>query len=76
MAPAVQPGIVHTLALGSLMRRDHRFASLGVQVGDEVCPGIAAIRDDAREREAIEERVRLGAVMALSGGQACPQGIA
>ena len=51
------------------MRWDHRFAALVVHVGDKLCSGVAAIRDDPLECEPVEEYLRLRAVMALSCGQ-------
>ncbi len=76
MSFAVHPGVVLPLELGRLMRWDHRFAALRVQVGDEVRPSIAAIRQHLREGQSLQERLRLGAVMALPGGQNRPQRIA
>ena len=54
MPLAVEPGIVHPLDLGRLMRRDDRFTALGFDVGDEGRAGIAAIRQDFREGQPIE----------------------
>lgn len=69
VALAVQPRIVCALDLGRLMRWNHGFAALGLHRRDQIRSGIAAIRDHAQEGEAVEQRMRLGAVMALSGGQ-------
>lgn len=72
MTLAVEPGIIVALELGRLMRRDHRFTALRVQVGDVVRPRIAAICQHLLEGQPVQERMRLSAVMALSSGQERP----
>jgi len=76
MAFAVEPGIVHPLGLGGLMRRNDRFAALIMHVGDKGSSGIAPIRDDLLEGEPFQQRRGLGAVMALPSRQARAQRIA
>ena len=73
---AVEPGIVGTLHLGGLMRRDDRFSAQRLDVGDERRTGIPAISDHALEREAIQQGDCLGTVMALSRRQQHPQRVA
>jgi hypothetical protein len=53
MPLAVQPRIVLALALSSLMGRDHRLATALLQIGDELCSGIAAIRDHFLEDQSV-----------------------
>jgi hypothetical protein len=58
------------------MRRDDRFAALGLNVGNKGRARIAAIRDHPLEGDPGEQRFRLRAVVALPGGHACAPGIA
>jgi len=76
VALAVEPGVIRALHLGGLMRRDDRFAALGLNVGNEGRARIAAIRDHPLEGEPGEQCFRLRAVVALPSGQAGAQGIA
>jgi hypothetical protein len=76
MALAIEPGIVRALHLGRLMRRDDGLSTLGLDVGDEGRARIATIRDHPLEREAVEQRFGLGAVVALSRRQQRPPRVA
>ena len=69
---AVEPGIVRALEPGRLMRRDDRLSAQGLDVGDERRACIAAIRDHALEREAVQQGDGLGAIVALTGCQQRP----
>lgn len=72
MALAVEPDIVVALDFGRLMRGDHRFAAQSLHMGNEIRAGIAPIRDHPREGEAVQECLRLEALMALPSGQQGP----
>ena len=76
MAFAVEPGIIRPLDLGRLMRWNDRLTAASLQGGDKDGSSIAAIRDNLLEREPIQERFGLGAVVALPSGQQRPQRIA
>ncbi len=69
---SIEPGIVLALELGRLMRRDDRLGAQGLDVGDERRARIAAISDHALEREAVQQRDGLGAVVALTCCQQRP----
>ncbi len=75
MAFAVEPGIIGALERGRGMGRDDRFAAPRLDRGDEGRARIATIRDNLREREPLQERFGLGAVVALPSGQQRPQRI-
>ncbi len=76
MAFTVEPDVILTLDLGTLMGRNHCFAAALLQIGDEVSASIAAIRHHPLKGEAIKQRLSLRAVMALAGRQAHTQRIA
>jgi hypothetical protein len=76
MAFAVEPSIVLSLDRGGLMRWNDRLAAAIVHGGNQCGSGIAAVRDDLLEREPIQERFGLGAVVALPSGQQRTQRIA
>ena len=76
MALAVEPGIVVAFDLRALMRGNDRFTALRLHLRDEGCPGVAAIRHHFLKRKSVQQRVRLGAVVALPSGHNRPQGIA
>jgi hypothetical protein len=69
---AVEPGIEVALHFGGLIRRDDRLRTQRVDVGDKCRAGVAAIRDDLLERDPIQLRFGLGAVVALPRRQPRP----
>ncbi len=66
---AVDPGIVLAFDLGALMRWNDRLTAALVQVGDERRSGIAPICQDFLEGQPVEQRLGLGAVVALARRQ-------
>jgi hypothetical protein len=69
MAFAVDPSVILPFDLGALMRRNDRLTAALVQVGDERRSGIAAICQDFLEGQLSEQRLGLGAVVALARRQ-------
>src|SRR4051794_4947088 len=76
MALPVQPAVIVTGLLGTLVRWNDRNCPLLDDPIDQRLPGIAAIRNDVLSRQAFQQGVRLRAFVRLSCGQPYPQGIA
>jgi len=76
MTFSVAPLIIFPQDFGPLVRGDNRLDTSRQQVFNKILRGIAAIRNQMSEIKTIQQRLGLGAVVALTGGQPPTQGIA
>src|SRR5215211_1920401 len=72
----IQPRVILTQEVGTLMRRNNRFNPSIQQIIDELLSRIAAICNQSLKLKAFQQPLSLRAIMALSGGQTQPQRIA
>jgi len=73
---SVAPLIIFPQDFGALVWGDNRLDTSRQQVFNEILRGIAAIRNQMGEIKTIQQRLGLGAIVALTSGQPQPQGIA